>query len=81
MLWGWRAKTCIPLILIYFVYIALTIEDFKLEGILGSLLILFVVLWYSGSSANSAKAKHWLVFQKQKAESPGRSTGKLYIDL
>ncbi|KAG2222576.1 hypothetical protein INT45_008695, partial [Circinella minor] len=38
----------------------LTIEDFKLEGILGSLLILFVVLWYSGSSANSAKAKHWI---------------------
>ncbi|KAI9263331.1 hypothetical protein BDA99DRAFT_509970 [Phascolomyces articulosus] len=38
----------------------LTIQDFKAEAILVSFFFLFIVLWYSGSSANASKAKKWL---------------------
>ncbi|KAI8147909.1 hypothetical protein BJV82DRAFT_593884 [Fennellomyces sp. T-0311] len=38
----------------------LTIEDFKLEAILSSLMVLFVAIWYAGSQANAGKAKSWV---------------------
>ncbi|KAI9490740.1 hypothetical protein BDB00DRAFT_790125 [Zychaea mexicana] len=59
---------------------ALTIEDFKLEAILSSLLILIVVIWYSGSSANGTKAKEWvashIVFLEQQFAVVGNKAEK-----